>query len=162
MSEADFSEFTDSWKELEYFDIEGTDKVRSTKGFFAKSQGLYLFSKIFRHIEEKTVGKVEVSEENWQMNFTMEDEPEAVEADEEDEEGTLPLQKKSFDAEVRLFAPANFDDQAEAEGSDEESAEIPKIYVQIQRNRGDIVAFGNFVKDLMEEGKLKVFVEKSE
>jgi hypothetical protein len=94
------------------------------------------------------------------MNFTMEEEPEAVEADEEDEEGTLPLQKKSFDAEVRLFAPTDFDDQAE--GSDEESAEIPKIYVQIQRNRGDIVAFGNFVKDLMEEGKLKVFVEKSE
>lgn len=90
----------------------------------------------------------------------MEEEPEAVEADEEDEEGTLPLQKKSFDAEVRLFAPTDFEDQAEE--SDEESAEIPKIYVQIQRNRGDIVAFGNFVKDLMEKGELKVFVEKSE
>jgi hypothetical protein len=30
------------------------------------------------------------------MNFTMEEEPEAVEADEEDEEGTLPLQKKKL------------------------------------------------------------------
>lgn len=159
MNEEEFQAFTEAWEGLEYYDIEGIDKVKSTKGFYAKSVGLYVFSKIFRFIENEIKGDVHVSENNWKMNFTMEVEPEKVELDEEDEKDALPLQKTSFDAEVKLFAEEDFITK------DEEGNDVPSdsnIYVQIQRKKGDLVAFGKFVKKLMEEGELKIFVEKSD
>ena len=48
------------------------DKAK-TKGFYAKSLGLYIFSKIFRHVENSIVDDIQISEEKWKMNFTIED-----------------------------------------------------------------------------------------
>lgn len=66
---------------------------------------------------------------------------------EDEEEGALPLAPANFDAEIRLYA------------EDPENEEPEDIYVQIQRKKGDLVAYGKFVKDLMDAGELKIFVE---
>lgn len=148
MTEEEFEAFTDEWAELSYYKDDGVDKAR-TKGFHAKSKGLYVFSKIFRFIENDIVGDVHVSDNNWKMNFTMEQKPEEVELDEEDKDAT-PMAAAKFDAEIRLFA------------KDPEDAEPEMIYVQIVRKQGDICYFGNFVKDLMNRGELSIFVEPNQ
>lgn len=148
MTQEEFETFTEKWEDLKYFDIEGVQKARTT-GFNAKSKGLFLFAKIFRFIESDIKGDVHVCDEQWKMNFTIEQEPEHVELDEEDGDAT-PLPKITFDVEICLFA----------EDPDEESPDL--IYVQIQRKQGDLVAFGKFVKRLMKEGELQIFVEPEE
>lgn len=77
MSKEEFEEFTEAWEGLKYYKMQELDAAK-TKGFNAKSKGLYVFSKIFRHIEGNIEGDVHVSEENWKMNFTMKAEAEAI------------------------------------------------------------------------------------
>jgi hypothetical protein len=81
-----------------------------SRGFYAKSEGLYIFSKIFRYIENNVKGKIKFSEENWKMNFTMEQEPEAIKLEGEDLQDALPLEKTRFEAEVLLFAQEGEDE----------------------------------------------------
>jgi hypothetical protein len=82
LSQEDFIAFTEEWEDLKYYEISGIEKAK-TKGFYTKTPGLYLFSKIFRFIETSIVGDVHISDDNWKMNFKMESEPEEVEVDED-------------------------------------------------------------------------------
>jgi hypothetical protein len=74
----------------------------------AKSKGLFVFSKIFRYIENSISGEVHFSDMSWRMNFTIEYEPETILLD-ADEKDALPLAKTKFDAEIRLFAHDPYD-----------------------------------------------------
>jgi hypothetical protein len=72
MSNEEFRDFTEeNWGELTYFDIESLDKTRS-KGFYTKSVGLYIFSIIYRFVECEVKDGFNISDDNWQMSFTME------------------------------------------------------------------------------------------
>jgi hypothetical protein len=77
------------------------DEDEITRGFYAKACGLFVFSKIFRFIENETKGDVHVSDIMWRMNFTIEQE---AEQPKKMKPGALPLTKPKFAAEVRLYA----------------------------------------------------------
>jgi hypothetical protein len=71
MSREDFEELTEAWKELKYYDF--NEKETRTKGFKAKSVGLFVFSKIFRYVENivKNENDIQISETMWKMNFSI-------------------------------------------------------------------------------------------
>lgn len=154
LSVEEFDDMSEKWSSLDYYSMSELNKAK-TKGFHTKVEGLHIFSKLYRFIENdlKEGTEVYISDNNWKMRFSIEDEIEAIESESE-EEGEAPLPKMpqlkpSYDVEVRLFG---------SEDQDEDG--VPEdVYVEIRRLKGDVVAFGNFAKRMTGEKGLQMFVD---
>ena len=110
MDDEEFKVEQDNWEQNQYYEKLDPDTTSITKGFLAESNGLSIFSKLYRFIEGLESSEAfpfqcprqEVKTGKWKMNFEVEKTLAEITACEDDVEMDEETPEQKLEIEVRL------------------------------------------------------------